>query len=327
MEEVNQENQNQVSSAHSAHRQVPVQPPNYGGTGQMQMNQIPRLRPEEYESLKRSIQLLRIEQLRYIVQKFRLPANGNKTKLLKLVLQYLEQLRTTPLLVQINAEVINLISQQHEPFTNPIEAMKRLTICSPEQVIRPPDHPFIDYTDSRIVFGPIASQPGPSNGSFTFNIQPTNNSIIMDFSWYKNEKTPFDMNATINGYEINCYSEDISPQPIDITSYVNSTTMGNRLEINTIRTAAPMLITIREVRILTVYDLADRLIGSQTTNSSSKIMAKGPECLHSAGFSLYQYLSKSISLQNWNCPICGNALSPNNLVLIPDSPDHDKPID
>lgn len=143
------------------------------------------LSPEEFENLKRQIQLLRISQLRYIVQKYDLPANGNKTRLVQIVLNLFDAMRNTPLLSSINQDVLNIISSFHEPFTNPLEKTHKLNLQKPEafqniNFVYPP-HPFICYatdvnengirTPQLPLLGPIYALPGISSGKFTFSIE------------------------------------------------------------------------------------------------------------------------------------------------------------
>lgn len=147
------------------------------------------LTPEEFENLKRQVQLLRISQLRYIVQKYKLPANGNKSRLVQVVLNLFDAMRNTTngasLLASINQDVLNIISSFHEPFTNPLEKKQKLSLQKPESLadtnFTSPNHPFICYPvdvnengdtfPSPPLLGPIYALPGNSSGKFTFSIE------------------------------------------------------------------------------------------------------------------------------------------------------------
>jgi hypothetical protein len=111
--------------------------------------------PKGFKHLKWSIQLLRIAQLRSVVQKFSLPVSGNITHLVSVVLQLVGAMRDAPVLCQINAEVISLLSQQREPFTNPLETMQKLIPVTVAVTINPPPHPLIQYTVGAPAGGPF----------------------------------------------------------------------------------------------------------------------------------------------------------------------------
>lgn len=186
------------------------------------------LTPEEFENLKRQIQLLRISQLRYIVKKYELPASGNKTRLVQIVLHLFDAMRNTTLLSSINAEVLNIISSFHEPFTNPLEKTHKLFLQKPESLqnveFRLSFHPFIRYpfiydAENTLVpapplLGPIYVLPGISSGKFSFSIE----------SLLRNKN---DQNENINNNADSKKSNDINDNKEENTASNNDAENNN----------------------------------------------------------------------------------------------------
>lgn len=185
----------------------PVHVPMVSNPPSFQTNGI--LTPEEFENLKRQIQLLRISHLRYIVQKYELPANGNKTRLVQIILNLFDAMRNTLLLSSINQEVLRIISSFHEPFTNPLEKTSKLNLQKPESlqdvVFTEREHPFILYpavvnedgtkVPTPPLLGPIYALPGISSGKFTFSIEH----LLQNSSDVKSNENKDENNADENG--------------------------------------------------------------------------------------------------------------------------------
>jgi hypothetical protein len=262
---------------------------------------------DEFENLKRSIQLLRISQLRYIVRKFSLPASGNKARLLGVVLQLVDAMRHSPVLVQISAEVISLLSQQHEPFTNPLESVQSLTPTSADG-FRAPDHPLVRYLDTAAVCGPVLANPGSSSGTFSFAARNRSARYCLSFRWADGRAVPMDLRAEINGFAIFVAPDDPWPTPLDITDLLVSN-QANTLSIKAIKTHAPVALSVREYELVAIT----QLVGDAEIQTGE---LKGPDCAHEQGAKLADFVVRGIALGGWNCPICGIVVAPKDLVTI-----------
>jgi hypothetical protein len=270
------------------------------------MGIAPILMPEEFENLKRSIQLLRISQLRYIVQRFALPASGNKTRLLAVVLQLVDAMRVAPILVQINAEVIALLSQQHEPFTNPLDSIQKLSVVSQTDFATPP-HPLVRYADTPPVFGVIIADRGSSCGTFPFP-GAAKSRCCLSFAWPDGQPHPMELRADLNGFPVAVPADDPRPTPLDITDLMIPNQI-NTITVKTIKTQAPVALAIKEYTIIT----AAAVIQEPDLHT---VGVKGADCKHGNGMKLADFWAQAAALGGWNCPICGGVVSPETLVVI-----------
>jgi hypothetical protein len=279
------------------------------------------LLPDEFENLKRSVQLLRISQLRYVVQKFSLPANGNKTRLLKVVLQLFEAMRHAQLLCQINNEVMALLSQQHEPFSSPLDSMHRLSVIRTDMAPLPSPHPFVKYSDNPPICGPILAPVGSSFGNFGFIVQDPSGRYALDFSWDNNVKSALHLAGEINGYSISVLPDDPNPGPIDISAFLVRAGQMNLLDLSLVKTQVSVIICIREYTPVTLTQIANKIVKVDSPDYfHDLIAAKGPRCNHPETFQLAGVIVRGIVNGRCECPICHDSFSIDQLVLVSYTP-------
>ena len=276
------------------------------------------LSPENIENLKRSIQLLRISQLRYVVQKFSLPANGNKTRLLRLVLQLIDAMVGSPLLNTISAEVMSLLAQQHEPFTNPLESMHKITLLQPGSAVpSPPRHPMVEIENHVVLCGPLVVPPGNALGVFSFESPRVRARCCIDFAWQKDGPSPLDMNAQINGFPITVCGDDPRPGPIDITDYILPRPQLNVLDFRLVKSQAQVVICVREYELQTVPMLMAKVAGKQSVDPLNDVISvKGKKCGHMETVPLGPYLAQAIVTGKWQCPICKESMMMDEIVVV-----------
>ncbi|EAX94874.1 MIZ zinc finger family protein [Trichomonas vaginalis G3] len=259
---------------------------------------------EEFENLKRSIQLLRIEQIRYIVQKYNLPANGNKTKLLHLILTIIETLRATPLLVQISAEVSRLLAQQHEPFANPLETTHKIEKYKIQGPVITPSNPFYQIIDGQPRLGPLIASAGTSTLSAHQIKIPEDVNILLEFSWLNAPPVPFDLVMEVNGNQVIVSADDPKPGALDLTSYIGPT-RTLLFAIDSIKTPVPVIMAIRDFKLVTIKEIAEKLAVEQKINAPAQnLNAKGKGCSHAQTFPLVNFLSSFYSTGKFKCPVC-----------------------
>jgi hypothetical protein len=285
---------------------IPIQGNHMAQAPQM-IRQQAFLSNEEFENLKRSIQLLRIEQIRYIVQRFALPASGNKTRLIQIVLGIIDTLRPTPLLVEMNAEVNRLLQTQHEPFANPFESTHKLVPFTDTEQMFVPEHPLYTLTERPPLMGPFYAQTGTNTLLNPVNIIVDDvKSVIMEFSWSSLPPKPFDMVLDVNGSQIIVSSDDPNPQPIDLSDFFKSSQMV-RICIRSLKTQTPMTVAIREYCMQNVFSVAKNMAENAGLDAPPELLrCRGKQCTthpHS-GFPLVNFLANCFAAKNI-CPICG----------------------
>ncbi|KAH0806465.1 MIZ zinc finger family protein [Histomonas meleagridis] len=278
------------------------------GTKQQEKNV---LNDQDFDTLIKSVQLLRISQIRYIVQKYSLPANGNKTKLLQIVVKLLESIRHQPLIKQIYQEVMLLLAKQDQPFFNPLQTVKRLQICQ-QVVVSPPPHPFIKLLPLPPILGPIVAQSGTSNGFFEFMISSISSRVCINFTWQNNTPTNFSMFADVNGFLFAVNPDDFEPLPLDITEKI-FLNRPNLFTIRSITTETPIAVTISRYEPQTIQSIIKKF-SAEGCNDYQTLVC-GRSCNHEP-FSLVDFLSKGTATNIWKCPICGSSLSIDDLVGI-----------
>lgn len=272
-----------------------------------QPQQYGYLSSEEFEKLKNSIQLLRISQIRYIVQKYKLPANGNKNKLLKLILEILETLRPTQILLQISADVNRLLATQNEPFTNPLEETFNKMQLAPQNIeYNYATNPFVNKIEQIAIVGPLLASPGRNAFHCTIPAVPAlQHNVQVMFAWPSKEVVSFELSGEINGFPIYVLSDDPRPAPLDVTDIVIP---GKPLQVTlSVKTPVPLIISISEVVIQTVQQIAAAIgVSANLDCEPFEIMALGNECTHTETFSLVKFLSACFATGKSVCPLCGN---------------------
>lgn len=275
----------------------------------------PMLTNDEFENLKRSIQLLRIEQIRYIVQKFNLPANGNKTKLIQIILSIIDTLRPLPLLVHISHEVNRLLAVQHEPFSNPLESSHKLEPYKVQGQIYTPPNPLIRILDHPPRLGPLMASTGTSTlGVHQIDI-PEGTKVLLEFSWLTQQMSPFELMLSLNGNPFQISSDDPKPGSIDLTSFLGPThTLA--FAVDSIKTPVPMILTIRDYQLLTVEDLAQQIAAKRKISTPvNNISCKGSSCNHQQSVLLLRVIASYIATGKARCPICQQPIDINSLVF------------
>ena len=287
-----------------------------GGQNGSQVGRKTLLTNEEFDNLKRSIQLLRIEQIRYIVQRFSLPASGNKTRLIQIILGIIDTLRPTPLLVDMSMEVSRLLQQQHEPFANPLDSTHKMVPYKDQEPLFTPDHPFYALTDREPLIGPLFAPVGNSNfHAVTLEIGEARK-LLIEFSWKSTQQAPFDLVAHVNGTTIVVSSEDPNPQPIDISDLVAAPVQQITFDIQSLKTQIPMAVAIREYTLRSVHDIAAQMAESAKISEPSEVVRiKGQKCAHEDGTLIIPFLSKYFSSKRSECPICNNPIDIDSAIL------------
>lgn len=309
------------------------------------------LSQDEFEKLKRQIQLLRIAHLRFIVQKYKFPANGNKTRLIQLVLHLLDALRNTPVLSNLNDDVLRMISNLSEPFYE-LNPVRKITVQPPPElsdlVFETPSNILIQYPETigpdnssfphSPILGPLFVPPGASSGKFTFSIErllsqplsenPDANSnplkyrVCIDFAWSDRVAKSFDLDATLNGIPLRIYEIDPVPMPLDITDILQrkTTISSASIEFKAVRTQHPMAIIIRPYNFQTVKSIVANLIHSDEAAlpadwQSQNITAKGNTCQHDESFLLIPFLTNAIVRNRFVCPFCKAPLTLDDITV------------
>jgi hypothetical protein len=272
------------------------------------------LSEEEFHSLIKSIQLLRISQLRYIVQKFSIPASGNKTKLLSLVIQIFHNLRFDPILSDIYQEIGNLLAQQDAPFSAPTFNTSQLELVQPNSDFIPTFNVTITILSESPVFGPLLAKPGRTSGKFTFLSPPINAPTIVTFLFYQGNAQPFSIQFQLNGILFEISKDDPQPAPIDVANVLSAPGVENILDIKSVNTTVPVMIQLFQYEYTGIKYCIQRLIG-QTDITKNLPYVKTNTCQHEKSFSLVSYLSDSLATGNWMCPVCGADAQLQNLVL------------
>lgn len=270
---------------------------------------------EEFESLKRVVQLLRISQLRYIVQKFSIPASGNKTKLLGLLLSVFHSLRYDRVLIDIYNEINNILSKKE---ANSIKQLEIITRFDPN--FQSPPNPLQCQSDPPFMLGPIFVPPRESSGKFGFmysdSEEDLNTLINISFLFPGGKAQQFAFKGEINGFPFEISIDDPYPQPIDVTEYINVKTTMNTLNIKSIKTSSPMMICIREYKYCGIQNMMNQIVGRNVDPEKEDFDVHSSSCQHRESFSLSNFLSNSFATGSWKCPICDHLIDPLNLSVI-----------
>ena len=284
-------------------------------------SQSPCLSNEEFESLNKAVQLLRISQLRYIVQKFQIPASGNKTKLLSLVLSIFQSLRYDKVLIDILQEINNLLAQPRDAFTNPLAAMGHLEVVQPDPSYKEPFNPTVSMLDKPFIFGPLLAQPGLNSGqfSFTHNAIEPQAAVCISFLFPEGNLQPFALQADFNGYPIEVFQDDPFPQPIDVTNILDLPGKPNSLNIKNLNCTGSLMICIREYKFVALHEIVNHICNGAVNIADGNVFAVSEVCQHQNPFNLINFLSMATATGKWNCPICGKHFELNQIILS-DSP-------
>ena len=272
------------------------------------------LSQEEFDSLIKSIQLLRISQLRYIVQKYSIPASGNKTKLLSLVIQIFHNLRYDSVLVEIYHDIGNLLAQQDAPFQTPTFTSSQLELSPPNPEYEPAFNPSIIINPDGSVFGPILAKPGRTSGRFSFPSPPQIGPTVVSFLFYKGNTQPFSILFELNGIPFEISKDDSQPAPIDVANVLSAPGVENYFDIKSMNTAVPVMIQLFQYEYVGIKQCLKHLCGTDIDLSSEKPLVKTNTCLHEKPFSLVLYLSDALATGKWVCPICGADAQLQNLI-------------
>jgi hypothetical protein len=261
------------------------------------------LSPDEFESLNKAVQLLRISQLRYIVQKFSIPATGNKTKLLSLVLSIFQSLRYDKGLIEVLQEVNRLLAQTSDPFSNPLAGVGHLELVDPDPSFAAPFSPLVVQAPDSFVFGPLFAAPGQFTGKFTFSCPSRSNPVNVCFLFPDGVCHQFGFKADLNGYPFEIADDDPFPQPLDVTHVLNVGQIENSLEVKLLVSTVPMMICIREYRFVGLQGLVSQIC-RRHVDPAERIDAMSSQCDHPGAFELVPFLARAIATENWSCPTC-----------------------
>ena len=279
--------------------------------------QFNSLSNEEFNSLIKSLHLLRISQLRFIVQKYKIPANGNKTKLLNLMLSIFQRLRYEKILIEIYNEVNRLVSDRDFIDNHPANNLVLLDRIDNDFLPIKCDILY-QYVENRMIFGPVLIQQGKCSGSFNFcfnknQMVDQNNRVCMTF-WFRSSCIQqFGMICLLNGNKLEVFQDDPYPKPIDITSFLET---ANLLELQ-VQTDTEIIISINEYNYIGIVGTINRICEKNIDLSKEKPMVTHDGCLYQSSFPLYDFLVKTIYGQdNWKCPFCQKTFVLKKLVLI-----------
>jgi hypothetical protein len=284
-------------------------------TEAMSMPQTRCLTSDEFESLTKSLQLLRISQLRYIVQKFSIPASGNKTKLLNLVLSIFQSLRYDRVLIDILQEINKLLSQQRDAFTNPLASVGQLEVCQMDPNFYCPPNPLYSELKSQIFFGPIFAPEGHHTGQFRFCSTLGTNPVNICFLFPNGQVRKFGLSCEFNGYPFEGSIDDPFPQPIDVTHIINSRGIENVFNIRRVICEVAMMILICEYQYKGLGTVVNEICGREMRIGVDQIFVSSKSCEHDGSFALIPWLSEAYATGNWSCPICHCILEIENLKV------------
>lgn len=277
------------------------------GTGQVQT-----LSPEEFESLNKSVQLLRISQLRYIVQKFSIPASGNKMKLLSLVMSVFQSLRYDRILIDVLQEINKLIAQQNDPFIDPLASYGILELVAPDPTFSVPPNPLFAHNRD-FVFGPIGARVGMSKGSFQFAYPDQLGTVAIAFLFPNGNPRQFTFMAELNGAVLEVSGDDPYPQMLDVSSILQTGGARNVMDVKLIECDGPMLIGIVEYRQNSVHGVAAEICGRSDIDLD-RVTVVSKRCAHEEPFLLVPFMSCAFSTGNWNCPLCCQQIELGSIV-------------
>lgn len=272
------------------------------------------LTPEEFEALNKSVRLLRIHQLRYIVQKYQIPASGNKMKLQFLVLSIFQARRYDKVLIDILQEINKILAQQSDPCANPLASISTLDIVPLDPTFSSPPNPLYAQSDE-LIFGPILAPPGQSKGTFQFQHTSTGTSVNVCFLFPHGNPQQFGFQAELNGFPIEISIDDPFPQPLDVTHLLSGSGMQNMFDVRIVNCTAPMMICIREYMYNGLQFIADQIAGRRVDLDGESIYVVSRQCEQHSSFPLLPYLSLAFATGNWNCPVCRRPLDYHSFVV------------
>lgn len=276
---------------------------------------------EDFEKLKSKVSLLRISPLRSLVKDYDLPIKGNKSKLLKQLIELFDVARNECFLAHILNSVNELLEKQNEPFCE-VKQLQKVTTPNENTA-----HIFNKRFQQYEYCGPsiFSAKIAPATGAvrmLNFRIVKScvKNNILIDFSWGCDLPVPFSLtlNNGLNIYEI-ISERDPCPGPVDITSYVLNA--PDLLVANlglTIRTPVELTINVVEYRTKSISKIANDLAISQGVDSlNRKLLAKGKNCDHNEMFDLNGFICHYLTFNNNSkCPICKKHLNINNISIL-----------
>ncbi len=268
------------------------------------------LSDKDFESLNKIIQLLNVSAIRYIILKFSIECNGNKTKLVKVLKSLFQTLRYDKILIDIYEEIKNMLSKGDISTFIHLEQIYQI-----DSAFKLPPNPTLMQYGPPYILGPITIPQGKSTGKFNFLYSGQQKSVNIGFLFLDGIQHQFELTGNCNGINFELSIDDPYPQPIDITDFLDHSTNYNFLNIDLINTSKPLIIFISEYEYVGIQNLIDKIVGRPTNIDEEDFLVFSNSCQLSDCFSLSDYLSKCLATGNWNCPICGRTIEPMNLLL------------
>jgi hypothetical protein len=249
------------------------------------------------------------------VQKFSIPASGNKTKLLNLVLSIFQSLRYERVLIDILQEINKLLAQQRDPFTNPLASIGQLELAQWDPDFVCPPNPVYSESESQVIFGPIYVPEGSNAGQFKFFALSRSDPVNICFLFPNGQPQKFGLEFELNGFPFQISIDDPFPQPLDVTHVLNYGVVENLLNIKMVVCQTKMMICVCEYRYNGLHMVVNQICGRPVNVATDKIFVGSRTCEHQNGFPLVPWLSQAYATGNWNCPVCRRSLDLNSLYV------------
>lgn len=269
-----------------------------------------------FQSLLKTVQLLRISQLRYLVQKFSIPVSGNKTKLLNLVIEIFKKLRTKPVLLEIHQEINQLLSNQ-DTFSNSQQTVKnQLELSKYLPDFSHAFNPLIECLFNIKLYGPILARPGVSSGFFWFETIPHDSMVMIQFLFPGGEIRRFSLSFRLNGIPFEIYPEDDVPTPLDVSDVLMPVGTLNTFSVDSMETESDMQMVFIGFRYVGVNKLIEQVCNRSVDIKRENIFVKSLSCQHIEGFSLLNHISNGLATFDWSCPCCGCSAGISELIVL-----------
>jgi hypothetical protein len=275
------------------------------------------LSPDEFESLNKAVQLLRISQLRYLVQKFEIPASGNKSKLLNLVLSIFQSLRFDKVLIEIHHEITRLLSQHEDPFSNPIASVSALSIVGHDPNFFSPPNPLI-CEGSDFLLGPLLANAGQFAGRFHFTC-PVKCGVVVGFLFQGGVVHRFALKVEVNGFLFEISGDDPFPERLDVGHVVNFGGGRNVMEVKMLATVEPMMIVVREYEFVGIGKCVNAIVGRAVDLRTERVLVRHAGCEHSQGVDFVMLLTVGLATGRMTCPNCHREVDIGRLVPEPEA--------
>jgi hypothetical protein len=90
----------------------------------------------------------------------------------------------------------------------------------------------------------------------------------------------------------------------------------NTVNFKIIKSPVPLMMAVRECELLTIASIGARITGMKDFDSTvTTVLVKGTKCMHEDPFEMIEYLVRAIAASDWFCPVCGNVLAADRLVV------------